>query len=74
MKKDIERLLEMKQFIKDEKSLILVDSLVEIQEKIDNIPEDVLNYLDNFNFFLDLFTKRLNQLKDRLKDTGELKC
>ena len=74
MKKDIERLLEMKQFIKDEKSLLLVDSLVEIQEKIDNIPEDVLNYLDNFTFFLDLFTKRLNQLKDRLKETGELKC
>ena len=74
MKKDVERLLEMKQFIKDEKSLLLVDSLVEIQEKIDNIPEDVLNYLDNFTFFLDLFTKRLNQLKDRLKETGELKC
>ena len=74
MKKDIERLLEMKQFIKDEKSLLLVDSLVEIQEKIDNIPEDVLNYVDNFTFFLDLFTKRLNQLKDRLKETGELKC
>ena len=74
MKKDVERLLEMKQFIKDEKSLLLVDSLVEIQEKIDNIPEDVLNYVDNFTFFLDLFTKRLNQLKDRLKETGELKC
>jgi hypothetical protein len=74
MKKDIKRLLEMKQFIKDEKSLLLVDSLVEIQEKIDNIPENNLNYIDNFTFFLDLFTKRLNELKDRLKETGELKC
>jgi len=74
MTKDVERLLEMKQYIKDEKSLLLVDSLVDIQEKIDNIPEDILNYLDMFTFFLDFYTKRLNQLKDRLKETGELKC
>ena len=74
MEQSIKRLIEMKKFIKDEKSLLLIDSLVEIQDKINNIPESLDNYIDVYYEFSKHFSFRLSQLISRLDETKELKC